>query len=67
MNIISKLYENIAAGLKKIKTCTIYQEDVPQNFKPPCFMVTFYDQNPTRHQWPAEKHRPGGCVVLPGG
>lgn len=48
MNIISKLYENIAAGLKKIKTCTIYQEDVPQNFKPPCFMVTFYDQNPTR-------------------
>ena len=26
----------------------MYREDVPQNFTVPCFMVTLYDQNPSR-------------------
>ncbi len=46
--MITKLYQNIAAGLKKIRPCTIYQEDVPQNFKTPAFLIIFYDQNPKR-------------------
>lgn len=46
--MISKLYAGIAAGLKAVKDCRIYQEDVPENFVRPSFMVTFYDQNPTR-------------------
>lgn len=46
--MINKLYQNIAAGLKQIKSCKVYQEDVPQNFKAPCFLITFYDQNPTK-------------------
>ena len=46
--MMNKLYQAIGTGLKAVKECRIYQEDVPQNFKKPCFMVTFYDQNPTR-------------------
>lgn len=46
--MIDKLYQEIAAGLKLIKPCTIYREDVPQDFRTPCFMITFYDQNPSR-------------------
>lgn len=46
--MIDKLYQEIAAGLKLIKPCTIYQEDVPQDFRTPCFTITFYDQNPSR-------------------
>ena len=44
--MISKLYAGIAAGLKAVKDCRIYRED--ENFVRPSFMVTFYDQNPTR-------------------
>lgn len=46
--MIIKLYAGIAAGLKAVKDCKIYREDVPENFVRPSFMVTFYDQNPTR-------------------
>ena len=46
--MINELYKAIAAGLKLIKFCTIYREDVPQDFVTPCFMVTLYDQNPSR-------------------
>lgn len=46
--MINKLYQDITVGLKKIKPCTIYQEDVPQRFKKPSFLLTFYDQNPSR-------------------
>ena len=42
------MYKSIAAGLKAVKSCTVYLEDVPQNFKTPSFMVTIYDQNPSR-------------------
>ena len=31
-----------------MKNCKVYCEDVPQNFTVPCFMVTLYDQNPSR-------------------
>lgn len=46
--MINELYRSIASGLAAIKPCAIYREDVPQNFKKPCFMVTLYDQNPSR-------------------
>lgn len=46
--MIDKLYQEIADDLKLIKSCAIYQEDVPQDFRTPCFMITFYDQNPSR-------------------
>ena len=42
------MYKSVAAGLKAIKSCTVYREDVPQNFKIPSFMVTAYEQNPSR-------------------
>ena len=42
------MYKSIAAGLKEVKSCTVYREDVPQNFKKPSFMVTVYDQNSSR-------------------
>ena len=42
------MYKSISAGLKAVKSCTVYREDVPQNFKIPSFMVTFYEQNPSR-------------------
>lgn len=35
-------------GVKAVKNCKIYREEVPQNFTMPCFMVTIYDQNPSR-------------------
>lgn len=46
--MITKLYKNIAAGLKEIRVCKVYMEDVPQNFKQPSFLISFYDQNPSR-------------------
>ena len=46
--MINKLYREIADGLKKIKNCTVYREDVPQKFNTPSFMVTLYDQNPSK-------------------
>lgn len=46
--MIEKLYKNIAAGLKAVKPCTVYVEDVPQGFKQPSFLIAFYEQNPTR-------------------
>lgn len=48
IDTINELYKSIAAGLKAVKSCTVYLEDVPQNFKTPSFMVTIYDQNPSR-------------------
>ncbi len=46
--MINELYKSISAGLKAVKDCTIYREDVPQNFRKPSFMVTIYEQNPSR-------------------
>lgn len=45
--MINRLYENIAEGLKEVRNCTVYQEDVPQNFVRPSFMISFYEQSPT--------------------
>lgn len=45
--MIDRLYRSIAAGLKEIRPCKIYVEDVPQNFTQPSFLITFYEQNPT--------------------
>lgn len=46
--MINKLYEAVAAGLKAVKECSVYREDVPQKFKRPSFLVTIYDQDPSR-------------------
>lgn len=46
--MINELYKSISVGLKAVKDCTIYREDVPQNFRKPSFMVTIYEQNPSR-------------------
>ena len=46
--MINKLYEAVAAGLKAVKECQVYREDVPQKFKRPSFLVTIYDQDPSR-------------------
>lgn len=46
--MIDELYKAVAMGLKAAKNCKIYREEVPQNFTMPCFMVTIYDQNPSR-------------------
>lgn len=46
--MIDRLYKSIAAGLKEIRPCKVYVEDVPQNFAQPSFLITFYEQNPTR-------------------
>ena len=46
--MIIELYKSISSGLKAVKNCIIYREDVPQNFKIPSFLVTIYEQNPTR-------------------
>ncbi len=46
--MINKLYKSISVGLKAVKNCTIYREDVPQNFRKPSFMVTIYQQNPSQ-------------------
>lgn len=44
--MINQLFVNIKEGLKAVKPCTFYREDVPQNFKQPSFLISFYDQNP---------------------
>ena len=41
-------YQGVNAGLKLVKDCTVYREEVPQNFKKPSFLVTIYEQNPSR-------------------
>ena len=46
--MIEKLYKNIAAGLKAVRPCKVYVEDVPQNFAQPSFLITFYEQEPSR-------------------
>lgn len=46
--MINKLYHEISDSLKLVRDCTIYREDVPEDFRIPCFMVTLYDQNPSR-------------------
>lgn len=45
--MIDRLYKSIAAGLKQIRPCKVYVEDVPQNFMQPSFLITFYEQLPT--------------------
>jgi hypothetical protein len=45
--MLDKLDRAVATGLKDVKDCTVYREDVPQGFQKPCFMVTIYDQNPS--------------------
>lgn len=46
--MIAKLYKSIAFGLNAVKACRVYKEDVPQNFKQPSFLISFYDQNPSK-------------------
>lgn len=46
--MINKLYVNITTGLKAIKPCQVYREDVPQNFTQPSFLISFYGQNASR-------------------
>lgn len=46
--MMDKLYQDIAESLKAIRSCEVSREEVPQNFREPCFLVMFYDQNPTR-------------------
>lgn len=46
--MVSSLLKSIADGLKRVCECTIYPEDVPQNFKRPSFMVFLHDQEPSR-------------------
>ena len=46
--MINELYQGVNAGLKLVKDCTVYREEVPQNFKKPSFLVTIYEQNPSR-------------------
>lgn len=42
--MINKLYASIAAGLKMVRNCTVYRDEVPQNFKQPSFLITVYEQ-----------------------
>lgn len=46
--MIAKLYKSIAFGLNAVKDCRVYMEDVSQNFVQPSFLISFYDQNPSR-------------------
>lgn len=46
--MINEIYRSIAMGLKRIKDCTVYMEDVPENFTRPSFLIELYDQNPSR-------------------
>lgn len=46
--MINELYQGVNVGLKLVKDCTVYREEVPQNFKKPSFLVTIYEQNPSR-------------------
>lgn len=46
--MINELYQGVNAGLKLVKDCTVYREEVTQNFKKPSFLVTIYEQNPSR-------------------
>ena len=46
--MINELYQGVNAGLKLVKDCTVYREEVPQNFKKPSFLVMIYEQNPSR-------------------
>ena len=45
--MIHKLYRAVADAAKRIRTCEIYREDVPQKFSLPCFMATIYEQGPS--------------------
>ena len=46
--MIERLYEAIASGLKTVKPCKTYREDVPQGFTAPCFLVHVYEQEHSR-------------------
>lgn len=46
--MINKLYVDITAALKVIKPYTVYKEDIPQDFRKPSFLISFYGQNPSR-------------------
>lgn len=38
--MVNKLYQSIAAGLHSVKPCTVYQEDVPNDFVRPYFLIS---------------------------
>ena len=42
--MIERLYEAIASGLKAVRSCKTYREDVPKGFTTPCFLVHIYEQ-----------------------
>ena len=46
--MIERLYEAIASGLKAVRPCKTYREDVPQGFTAPCFLVHVYEQEHSR-------------------
>lgn len=46
--MIRNLYQNIAAGLIKIRSEKVYMEDIPQNFSRPSFLISLYDQDHSR-------------------
>lgn len=46
--MINRLYDNIGAGLEKIKPCTIYNETLPQDYARPSFLITLKEQTLTK-------------------
>lgn len=38
--MINKLYDSIAAGLKSVKDCIVYEEDLPGDFIRPSFLIS---------------------------
>lgn len=46
--MINELYEKITAGLSSVKECTVYREEVPQDFTGPGFGITLNDQRFSR-------------------
>jgi len=43
-SMIEVLYQNITAGLKEIKPDPVYQEELPQDFKQPSFLIVLQKQ-----------------------
>lgn len=46
--MITELYQAIGSGLKTIKDCPVYLDDVPQGFNQPSFLISFYQQDNSR-------------------
>lgn len=44
--MMDRMYHSIKSGLKAVKDCRVYQEDVFQNFSTPSWLILPYDQHP---------------------